>query len=262
MDTQTQTPPPVRLGRRQFLTGAAAGLTATAAGAYFAPLEWKLKTMAEGSILSYAQCGEDLIACALLKQLGIDRPSYLDVGAFHPTVGSNTYLMYRQGGRGVLVEPNVDMIAALKGVRPGDTTLNIGIGLDDTTEADFYLLNHPQLNTFDGDQARRREADSGGKTFIKQVVKMPLVNINRVIADHFGGNAPDFLNVDTEGMELIILKTVDFSRVRPKLICAETTDGQGVRMSPAVADFLAGQGYTPRGMTLANTLFIDTKLLG
>ena len=262
MTTQTQTQPAVRVGRRQFLTGAAGGLTATAAGAYFAPQEWKLKTMAEGSIVSYAQAGEDLVAAGLLKYLGVDRPSYLDVGAFHPTLGSNTYLMYRQGGRGVLVEPNVDMIRALKGVRPGDTTLNIGIGLDDTTEADYYVLNYPQLNTFDGDEARRREADSGGKTVIKQVVKMPLVNINRVFAEHFGGSAPDFLSVDTEGLDLTILKTVDYARFRPKVICAETMGDEGIRMIPAIADFLAGQGYAVRGMTLANTLFIDAKLLG
>ena len=149
-------------------------MTASAAGAYFAPPEWKLKTMAEGTILSYGQAGEDLVAWQLLKYLGVERPSYLDVGAFHPTIGSNTYLMYRLGGRGVLVEPNVAMIKALKGVRPEDTTLNIGIGLDDTPEADYYVMNYPQMNTFDGDEARRREKDSGGKTVIQQVVKMPL----------------------------------------------------------------------------------------
>ena len=263
MDTLTQPArPAVRFSRRNFLTGAAAGLTASAAGAYFAPPEWKLKTMAEGTILSYGQAGEDLVAWQLLKYLGVERPSYLDVGAFHPTIGSNTYLMYRLGGRGVLVEPNVAMIKALKGVRPEDTTLNIGIGLDDTPEADYYVMNYPQMNTFDGDEARRREKDSGGKTVIQQVVKMPLVNINKVMADLFGGKAPDFLSIDTEGLDLTILKTADYARFRPKVICAETMGEEGLRMIPAIGEFLAAQGYVPRGMTLANTLFIDKGLLG
>jgi hypothetical protein len=123
-------------------------------------------------------------------------------------------------------------------------------------------MNYPQMNTFDGDEARRREADSGGKTVIKQVVKMPLVNINKVMADHFGGNAPDFLSIDTEGLDLTILKTVDYARFRPKVICAETMGEEGLRMIPAIGEFLTAQGYVPRGMTLANTLFIDKGLLG
>lgn len=33
-------------------------------------------------------------------------------------------------------------------------------------------------------------------------------------------------------------------------------------MIPAIGEFLTAQGYVPRGMTLANTLFIDKGLLG
>jgi len=262
METPTPTNPPVRLGRRHFLTGAVAGLTATAAGAHFAPTDWKLKTMPEGTHLTFSQSGEDVICVGLLKFLKIEKPSYLDVGAFHPVIGSNTYLMYRNGGRGVTVEPNVDMIADLKIQRPGDTVLNIGIGLDDTEELDFYVLNHPQMSTFDAEDARQREKDSGGKTFVKRVIKIPLVNINKVIATHFGGTAPDFLSVDTEGLDLTILKTLDFAKYRPKVITAETTGGGGFRMAPAIGDFLAAHDYAPRGMTLANTIFVDKKLMG
>lgn len=248
--------------RRDFLVGGVAGVVGTAGAAMLTPLEWRLKTMPDGTKLSFSQDGEDIVCLTLLQKLGVPQPSYLDVGAFLPILGNNTYLMYREGGRGVLVEPNVACIKELKSKRPGDTVLNIGIGFSDVEEtADYYVLNHPQMNTFDADEARRRESGSNRETFIQEVVKMPLVPINKVIAEHFGGGSPDYLSVDVEGMELTILKTLDLKKYRPKVICVDTLTDGGIKMNTGSADFLTSQGYIIRGMTHANTVFLDQKLL-
>ena len=50
---------------------------------------------------------------------------------------------------------------------------------------------------------------------------MPLLDINQVMAEHFH-RAPAFLSVDTQGLELAILKSIDYGRFRPEVICAET----------------------------------------
>jgi hypothetical protein len=94
------------------------------------------------------------------------------------------------------------------------------------------------------------------------VVKMPLLNINRVIAEHLGGVAPDLLSIDIEGLDLPILKTLDFDRYRPKVICAETLYTATFRHNPETAAFLTGKGYEVRGMTMANTMFVDRQLIG
>ena len=59
-------------------------------------------------------------------------------------------------------------------------------------------------------------APAPAKTTTKliKVVKMPLLNINRVIAEHFGGGAPDFLSIDIEGLDFAVLKTLGYSRRR------------------------------------------------
>jgi len=248
--------------RREFLWGGITGVTAAASSALGAPAEWHLKTMPDGTKLSYSQGGEDLVSLTLLQKIGIPSPSYLDIGAFLPILGNNTYLMSRNGGRGVLVEPNVACIKELRSKRPGDTVLNIGIGFTEKEETlDYYVLNHPQMNTFDGDEARRRETDSQRQTFIKEIVKMPLVPINKVIAEHLGGVAPDYLSGDVEGLELTILKTLDIDKYRPKVICADTLTDGGMKMNSGTADFLTSKGYVIRGMTHANTIFLDGKLL-
>src|SRR5262245_3817998 len=248
--------------RRDFLYGVLAGAAGTIGAGFLAPLGLRLRTLPDGTNVSFSQAGEDIIALNLLRSLKVEKPSYLDVGAYLPILNNNTYLLYREGGRGVLVEPNVDCISDLKSKRPGDVVLNVGIGFSpQESEAEYFVMNYPQMNTFDGDEAKRREKDSGGKTSIKKVVKMPLVPINKVIAEHFGGGAPDFLSVDVEGLELTILQTLDFEKYRPKLICADTLTDGGLKMNPGATEFLSKHGYAVRGMTPANTLYVDSRLI-
>ena len=85
---------------------------------------------------------------------------------------------------------------------------------------------------------------------------MPLLNINDVMAEHFKG-PPTFLSVDTEGLDLAILMSVDYTRFRPKIICAETLLSSTTRMRPEIREFMAAQGYVERGGSFVNTIFID-----
>ena len=54
--------------------------------------------------------------------------------------------------------------------------------------------------------------DAGGKLRITEVVKMPLVPVNRVIADHFGGAAPDVLSGSPKVLPPFIVSTPNSSR--------------------------------------------------
>ena len=191
--------------------------------------------------------------------LGVKQPSYLDIGAWLPQAGNNTYLFYGLGSRGVLIEPNVAMIPELKAYRPGDIVLNVGIGITEQKEADYYCLTVDQWNTFDKEEAERRVAGSRAK--IEKVVKMPLVPINKVIEENFQGKAPDFISIDVEGLDVAIMKTLDFQRFRPKLICAETLVALTFKMETAMTEFLSEKGYEARAVTFPNTLYVDKSLV-
>jgi FkbM family methyltransferase len=252
------TPNRRQLLRRDFLIGTAAGVAVGVGGfeavASASSPEWATRLSAEGKV-SHAQHGEDLVVRSLLTQKGIEAPTYLDIGAFDPIYCNNTYYFYRQGGRGVLVEPNPDMTTKLRRVRPKDTVLNIGIGLDADPAADFYVMADPQLHTFDKEQAERLQKDWG--VAIKQVIKMPLVNINTVIAEHLGNKAPDLLSIDVEGLEFPILKTLDLSKYRPKVICVDALITGTLTQRTDSTEYLAERGYLLRGMTYPNTIYVD-----
>ncbi len=135
--------------------------------------------------MSYAQAGEDVIVNFFFAHLKVTDISYLDIGAYDPVLINNTYFFYRQGHRGVLVEPNVAMCEKLRAVRPEDATLEAGIGIDKPGEADYYVMSEPSWNTFDKAEAEHQVKVTGGKVTIKEVRRMPLLSVNDVMAEHF-----------------------------------------------------------------------------
>jgi FkbM family methyltransferase len=214
----------------------------------------------DGRRLSYAQQGEDLVLRKLFELLEIDRPTYLDIGACHPTISSNTFLLYVLGSRGVLVEPNPYMANLLTKARPGDRVLNVGVGFDDRSEADFYVIrNRPQLNTFSKQQADRIAARSGPAA-IERVVKLPLVEIDDILATHFD-RTPDLLSIDIEGLDLAVLRTMDFDRFRPAVLCVETIVEGTLVTVDGTEELMRSKGYAVRASTVVNTIFVDEQRL-
>jgi FkbM family methyltransferase len=244
--------------RRDFLVGSAAGFAATR----FATLLANGRTDQPGGLsTSYAQFGEDVTVAWMLDQLHLRKTTYLDIGAYLPIFANNTYLLYQKGDRGVLVEPNIDLIPELRAKRPGDIVLNVGVGLTEQGAADYYCMSLPEWNTFDKAEAEGRVKAHGGSVKIERVVKMPLISINRIMSEYFPPGGPDFLSIDIESLDLAVLKTLDFTRFRPKVMCVETLVSTTSRMDPETTKFLASHGYEVRGMTIANTIYMDQTLI-
>ncbi|MBX6315893.1 MAG: FkbM family methyltransferase [Isosphaeraceae bacterium] len=209
---------------------------------------------------SYSQCGEDLIADFIFRYLAIFQIPYLDIGAYDPIQINNTYFFYLKGHRGVLVEPNAAMCEKLRAVRPRDTTLAAGIGVTAAREADYYVMSDPSWNTFSKEEAEHQARVTDGRIFIQEVIQVPLLNINDVMAEHFEG-APAFVSIDAEGLHLAILQSIDFERFRPKVICVETLVSGTNYPIPEIPAFMEAQGYVARGGSFVNTLFVDSEIL-
>ena len=209
---------------------------------------------------SFAQCGEDIVVAWILLQLEIPQRTYLDIGAHDPVLRNNTYLFYLMGGRGVLVEPNVALFKKLRTVRPGDTVLSAGIGVASEEEADYYLMTEPTWNTFSKEEAEHQQKITNGKVVIEDVIKMPLININEVMATYFT-EAPSFVSIDAEGLHQAILTSIDFARFRPKVICVETLVSGTNETIPEIPKFMDSQGYVDRGGSFVNTIFVDGDIL-
>jgi FkbM family methyltransferase len=211
---------------------------------------------------SYSQQGEDLIVESIFEFLKIENPSYLDIGAADPIRINNTYLFYRKGFRGVLVEPNPACCRRLRAARPGDKLLNIGIGVTSEKESDYYMISGggDDLNTFSKEMAESYPSKTEGRHSIENVIKMPLVGINEILDQYFH-KAPDLVSIDTEGIDLDILKSLDFDRFRPGVFCVETLVFGTARVETRILELMSSKGYTVRGSTFVNTIFVNDQLM-
>jgi len=239
------------LHARSFVAGLAGGLVVAAA-----LFVWQWHPDHPKPLVSYAQYGEDFLMRQIFERLvRIDHPTYIDIGAHDPVFNNNTYLFYRGGSHGVLVEPNPDFTDLLKKTRPNDVVLDVGIGAEkDDQLVDYYVMwtGNGELNTFSPEVAKERH--------VRKVIKRTLVNVNKILGEYFPQGGPDLFSTDTEGYDLTILKTLDFGRFRPKVICVETMNDYGQLEKPII-ELLEGLGYEIRGGTWVNTIFVDRRYL-
>lgn len=223
-------------------------------------MSWLRRTAKHKPLRSYAQCGEDIIAHTILcRQLRIDRPTYVDIGAHDPIRLSNTFLLYTLGCRGLLIEPDPDGVRRLRRMRRHDIVLPAGISVDGSSSAEFYRLNQPTLNTFS--LADAEDACRQGLYRIIERVTVPVMPIDHAIDQHLG-RRPNFVSIDAEGMDLAILRSFDFDRHGPELICVESAEfceGNLGKPRDEVFSLLDALGYFLYASTYVNGLFVSRQ---
>lgn len=207
---------------------------------------------------SYSQCGEDIIINYMFSLRGIYKPSYLDIGAHHPFYINNTALFYQNGSRGINIEANPQLADNFKIIRKEDVNLNVGIS-DEEGELDFYILKDNTLSTFS-----KEECDfivSTGKE-LAEIKRIKLTTISKILKDYNNEVFPDFLSLDVEGMDFQILKSIDFTKSCPKIICVEAAQyspiGAGKRRDELI-DFLVTKGYFEYANTNLNAIMVKKE---
>lgn len=207
--------------------------------------------------ISYSQCGEDLIMSGIFNALRIEHPTYIDIGAHDATYLSNTYLFYQSGSSGLSIEPNPYLLGKFRKKRRRDICLNVGVGVTSATEAPFYVMSSSTLSTFSKEEAERMAGQGNEK--IKEVINLPLISFNEVVATYLNSN-PNLVSLDVEGLDLVILKSIDFTACRPEVFCVETLtytqDNSGMKIMPII-EFMLANDYFVYADTWVNTIFVD-----
>jgi len=199
--------------------------------------------------VTYAQHGDDLMLVNLFHLMGIEKPSYLDLGAHHPHVISNTALLYEKGSRGVNVEANPILIEAFKIQRPEDTNVNIGVGLESGTFP-FYMYSETSgRNTFSKDEVETLK----GILHVRNTIELPMLTVREIVEKYCGGRYPDLLTTDLEGLDYAVLKSADFSFSKPKVIVSEIRRGE----SALVKNLLEERDYFVYCRMGENLFFVD-----
>lgn len=195
----------------------------------------------------YSESGEDILFMQLIDKLNLKNPVYLDIGVCHPVIRNNTYMLYEHGyKKGILVEPNPDMCRLIKEYRPDNTLLNMGACADESQSLRYYVssnLSYVGHNTFD-----KEEANICGFT---KYLDIPVDHINHIIEKYCGGMV-DILDVDTEGLDLSLIRALDTEKFRIKVICVETAICSGNLVEKVLED----KGYIHFAESENNGIYI------
>lgn len=208
-----------------------------------------------------AQSGEDSIIAYILMVLGIrlQEEFYLDLGANHAKELSNTYMLYTNGMRGVLVEANPQLIPELRFYRNEDIILNKCVSIEQKASVNFYILSGDGLSTTSWDSAQEIMQINPAIT-LKETISVDSITISEILDKYFE-KAPLVLNIDLEGMEESILSTYDYEKYAPLIIIVERID-YSISLSLAkradkISEILTRNGYCEYAFTGINSIYIN-----
>lgn len=221
---------------------------------------YNTKVSNEYSKKTFSQTGEDIIVKFIFDAIDMPKPSYLDIGAHHPFYLSNTALLYENGCRGINIEPDPILFSKFIEHRNEDVNLNFGVS-DIESESDFFIINVPTLNTFSREEALRY--CEKGEYKIKEVKKIQTKTISNVIATYAGNKFPEFLTLDAEGIDDLVLNSIDYESNFPLVICVETisfSESKQGRKNEKMIQFLIEKGYFLYADTHINSIFVRREI--
>lgn len=208
------------------------------------------------AIKSYSQEGEDMILNRIFETKAIG--FYVDIGAHHPRRFSNTHFFYKRGWSGINVEPNPDVVRIFKAERPRDKNLQCGVSTDDEI-LKYHYFDDPALNTFDADMVQSRLETTNYKLI--KVDNVPVYRLSKILSEHVpSGKKIDFLSVDVEGLDLLVLKSNDWSLFRPSCVLAEVlNETLDEAINGDIARFMREQGYSVFARTYNTLIFRESN---
>lgn len=171
---------------------------------------------------TYAQIEQDLIALDFFRFQPAPYKVFLDVGAFDGIGFSNTRLFFEMGWGGVCIEPvlknyekleklykntNIITVRAAAADCEGELMLNVatipwdeGWGSDVSSSVDAVMERWP------------------GYAWEKEAV--PAMTLNTILEKNNVAHV-DFVSIDVEGQEMVVLRGFDLQKYRPALLVIE-----------------------------------------
>ncbi len=137
---------------------------------------------------------------------------FVEVGANHPTLLSQTGFLETQGWSGVLVEPNPELYELLRVRRPRSQSFQVAVGRPDQVGEVDLLMGVSHLHS--------TLVPMNGDPLLDTKLRVKLRTLDSVL-EEAGVARIDFLSIDVEGLELEVLQGLTLEKYRPQLILLE-----------------------------------------
>jgi FkbM family methyltransferase len=196
---------------------------------------------------TYSAHKEDLIVKKFFKNK--KNGFFVDVGCHHPSRINNTFLLYHLGWRGVNIDMNKLSIDLFNVCRKEDTNLNYAVSGKNNI-INFYTNKEHSLTS-----SILKKSNFEKFKYKKTIESKTLTSILK--KTKYRNKQIDFLNIDAEGVDFQVLKSLDFNIYKPKLICIEMwrTNPKKSTKDNNIYKFLKNKNYKLIATEGANCLF-------
>ena len=161
--------------------------------------------------ISYSQNFEDVYINRVFAE--IDDGFYIDVGAYHPSDDSVTKYFYDKGWNGINVEPgpNFEKLACR------ERDINVKVAISDRSGQQIFAFNDAAPGT------SMLVAGSAPEVSGVQTFTVGCMTLEQLVAQYAPDRHIHFLKLDIEGVEGAVIRSTDWSRLRPELLVIEST---------------------------------------
>ncbi len=210
----------------------------------------------------FGQWAEDVLVRKLFpknKKSGV----YLDISSYHPFTHSNTAYFWMKGWRGYNVDANPNTIQLFNKVRSDDVNIWSAIVPNADYEngvREVALLLPSKSDATNGVAATGTVSRSvGNERGFSQSKHVPALSVRELMASNKIANI-DYLNVDIEGYDEIILNEIDFSILNPQVVTVEDYSTDLVSLcSSRITRLMNSNNYALVGRAGPTSIFLKNQ---
>jgi FkbM family methyltransferase len=142
----------------------------------------------------------------------------VEIGAGDGITLSNTHLLEEAGWSGLAIEANPELAKRLRANR-SCSVVSACVHTSDNETVDFLVARNHHLSRI-ADIKNTDEHESRRLIGAKSI-SVPAITFESALLAHGAPSTIDFLSIDIEGAELMILRSIDFSRWDIRTIAVE-----------------------------------------
>ena len=214
---------------------------------------------------SYTQGYEDVVVCSALEAyqhrnnvaLNGQNLTYVEIGANHPVATNSTFLISRVFGvYGYLVEPNPKLAQQLRQYRPNDAVLEVAVTTSDEETLDFFICEDNEVSSLDQKFVQEWAGITHSYPGVQEKITVNTAKINEILS-LVSTIKLVVLSIDVEGMDLQILKDIDYDEYRPYIIIVEPSEAYNPGNTQNMIKFMKEKNYTLISANFVNLIFQD-----
>jgi len=211
--------------------------------------------------LSFSLEGDDRLAASILRKAlkthDKSRIFYLDIGASHPILGSNTCFFYELGFFGVCIDALPQYASSFASLRPRDIFVNALVANADSRT---YLFTE-YLNDSASSAEPVTQSRYDKKFEIKKQTSIQSRSVSSILSELEAGLLGDsipLVSIDIEGLESEVLSSLLSSEVHVDLLVMEEKrlNLDEISETNIYSGDLAQAGYKLVARTLLNSFYI------